>query len=124
LKASREDNVLTVRDVLRDGAEHRQRLIENPVWGKWTLNRDTFCLIYEGDGGEWYEVDLSTFTHSAAILDCIFQVTRKTWMPVQGIPDLLNAIDDIFYPQENYCSWGQDRNRDPVEVARWIGVGA
>lgn len=120
MKSSGRNNVVAVGDVLQDLAEHRQRLIENPVWGKWTLHRETFCLVYKGNAGEWYEIELSTFTDSAAILDWIYQVTSKTWMPARGITDLLKAINDIFYPQENYCSWGQDRKRDPMEVAQWI----
>ena len=120
MKISDGNNVVAVGDVLRDWAERRQRLIEKPVWGKWTFNREMFCLVYEGDGGEWYEIELCTFTDSAAILDWILQVTSKTWMPAQGMADLLKAINDIFCPQQNYCSWGKNRKRDPTEVAQWV----
>ena len=112
--------VWTTADLIREGTEHQQRLIEHPVWGKWTLNRDTFCLVYEGDNADWYEIDLDTFTDSAQILDWIFQVARKPWIPAQGIGDLLKAINQIFRPQKNYCSWGKDHKGDPRQIAGWI----
>ncbi len=112
--------VWTAAELIRDWTEHRQHFIEHPVWGKWTFNRGTFCLVYEGGNGDWYEIDLDTFTDSAAILDWIFQVAGKTWIPAQGIADLLKAIDEIFYPQANYCSWGKDHKGDPRQVAGWI----
>ena len=61
---------------------------------------------------------LNTFTSSAKILDWIFQLRQKTWVTDQDAADLLQAIQDIFSPQANYCSFGVDRTRDPREVAK------
>ena len=52
------------------------------------------------------------------MLDCIFQINghqfHKQW-PSNLMQDLVDALDDIFYPQANLCSFGQDSRIKPTE---------
>jgi len=94
-------------------------------WGKWVLDTERFCLVYdgkpvhrgEGSGvthgvGKYvaflgkYEIDLESISQSSGMLDWIFQVSGKTWATARVTKDLLNALDDIFHPQGNLCSGG------------------
>jgi hypothetical protein len=69
-------------------------------WGIWRLETSTWELVNEETH---YRIDLERCTTSAALLDWIFQINGKGWGP-KAMADLIDAFDDIFYPQENLCS--------------------
>lgn len=75
-------------------------------WGKWTLDRETLCLVH---GSEHYEIDLEEVDSSAAMLDWIFQIQNKSWADANTVHDLLQAFCEILDPQANYCPGEQDR---------------
>jgi hypothetical protein len=52
------------------------------------------------------------------LLDWIFQVQGKNWGDAQTIYDLLNAFEDTLHPQQNYCSFEEDKKADGGELAR------
>ena len=76
-------------------------------WGGWRLQTSNWVLIYEETRNQRrvpiYEIDLERCTTSAALLDWIFQINGKGWGP-KAMADLIDAFDDIFYPQKNLCS--------------------
>jgi hypothetical protein len=77
------------------------------TWGNWSYNPKTFYLTYK----HFYPVDLSTINTNSALLDLIFQINTKNngnW-DSGCVNDLVKAIDDIFYPQANCCSGGQNK---------------
>ncbi len=89
------------------------------TWGRWKLNERGITLdFYDDERGNIYPLDLERFTTSAGILDAVFQVHKKTFVDDQDRADLLYAIEDIFDPQGNYCSCGNNMIADPVELVR------
>jgi hypothetical protein len=69
------------------------------------LKHDTLIL-----GG--YDINLLTMTSSAQMLDWIFQVAPRTTGSLEGseiLAGLIQALDDIFKPQANLCSWGKPK---------------
>jgi hypothetical protein len=76
-------------------------------WGNWFYNPETFYLTYK----HFYPVDLTTKNTNSALLDLIFQLNTKdnsNW-DSNCVSDLVKAIDDIFYPQANCCSGGENK---------------
>jgi hypothetical protein len=83
-------------------------------WGNWHLDTERLCLVFKSD--RWnYEVDIERIGSSAAMLDWIFQVRQKGWADAKTMYDLLNALRDIFDPQQSLCSWGQDKRINATE---------
>jgi len=80
-------------------------------WGNWEYHHENYTLQYV-DEGQWiYEIDLDRCTTSAALLDWIMQIQQKTWANPVDLRDLLKAIDDLLYPQANYCPLATKGNR-------------
>jgi hypothetical protein len=92
------------------------QLSDGKWWGQWQLDYKTFTLTLFLNGQEWYCFKLNRFTHSAEMLDMIFQVKHKTWASNDVIADFIAALDAIFFPQENLCSSGMDRTINPRQV--------
>ena len=87
----------------RDRAERRARR----QWGPWRLDANTLELIYADKGrGDRYFVDLERMNTSAAALDWIFQLQKKSWTSVDDIGHLIAALQDIFDPQARLCGFG------------------
>ena len=87
-------------------------------WGDWQLDGERLTLDYR-PGGIWrYELDLQRNHDSASILDFIFQVRQKGWATPTVLADLLNAVEDIFRPQQNLCSWGHNKQIEPTPFLR------
>ena len=75
-------------------------------WGTWRYDAALLTLTHDGAG---YEIDLETCTHSARVLDWIFQVTAKRWCTAHDAHLLLLALDELLYPQATLCSFGQSK---------------
>jgi hypothetical protein len=43
------------------------------------------------------------------MLGMIFQVQGKTWVTTKDIGSLIDALDAIFQPQANLCSFGDSK---------------
>jgi hypothetical protein len=83
-------------------------------WGDWSFDTKTLCLIHSDS----YYIDLTQIISSAAMLDWIFQIQAKPWADAKTLHDLLNALDDILCPQENYCSDEQDLRPDTKKLVK------
>ena len=79
----------------------------NDAWGKWKW-QDNLTLLYENN----YEIDLEQINSSAEILDWLYQCKGRDPL------GLYLAFDEIFKPQKNACSWGQDKKFDGSRLAR------
>jgi len=81
-------------------------------WGEWRFDPDVLVLVHD----RWrYDVDLEEIDSSAEMLDWVFQIHRKGDMDVVGF---LRGLNAVLYPQENYCSWGEDKRPSGSELAK------
>lgn len=109
--------IMTAAEMSKQYDEQRRRLMANPKWGSWYLDRGTFELVNKKRG---YPIDLDDCTDSAQILDWIYQVFQKGWSKGE-MEDLLRAFRDILNPQKNFCSLGKNHERKPRVVAKeWL----
>jgi hypothetical protein len=78
-------------------------------YGWWHLDREnlTLTLHRNSPSGYDYEVDLEWLTTSGAMLDIICQIASKTWGTPEVVGTLVAALNDIFHPQANLCSFGR-----------------
>ena len=72
-------------------------------WGPWRF-KDNLILVNEDS----YEIDLEQINSSAEMLDWIFQINKKN-RKEYCVKSLINAFCDIYQPQKNCCSFGQDK---------------
>lgn len=84
-------------------------------WGNWHFDSRQLTLTH---ATEKYEIDLEDIHSSADILDWIFQILGKKWGDAATVYDLLVAFEEILSPQENYCSFGEDKNTDGSILAK------
>jgi len=82
-----------------------------------------------------YAIPLESFTSCAQMLDWIFQLSQKTWMTDKDLGRFVRKLNETFYPQAHYCSFGRDRGkvnpmeiipkvaRENAELRKWRGVG-
>jgi hypothetical protein len=102
----------------RDVGTHIE-LYHGRRWGRWAFDLERYCLVFDGKpavlGPDFqpyvaflgsYECDLERMCTPARLLDFIFQVRGSIWGIKGGIQDLVNALDDILYPQSSLCSYG------------------
>jgi hypothetical protein len=82
-------------------------------WGDWKFDKGRLVLELKEDR---YEIDLEEITDSAQMLDWIFQLYNKGWTTPQEMYDLLGAFQALFVPQATLCSFGVNREIDPVKV--------
>lgn len=85
-------------------------------WGQWRFKSSN--LILKHDNG--YEVDLEGINSCAEMLDWIFQLNHKVdaFYGEDVVKNLVEAFDDIFYPQANCCSYGAERQFNGSELAK------
>jgi len=88
-------------------------------WHGW--RRKGRALIY---GRDDYEVDLTTCTSSAEVLDWIAQISQKNWATAACLAGLVNALDDIFDLQSSLCGCGHDKRLTKTEIRRRLGMKA
>lgn len=81
-------------------------------WHGWRLNPKYLTLDYYDPHGRWrYQIDLERCTTCAEILDWILQLSKKRWLPAEGLQGFINAINDLLNPQGTLCSFGVDKGR-------------
>ena len=90
---------LTLDELLANGGPGR-------LWGPWRLEPDLRLLVTRSGN---YEIDLDDCTSSARLLDWICQIADKEWCDDETLAGLVRAFIDILHPQENLCSWGDDK---------------
>lgn len=66
-------------------------------------------MLYQGEGGNRYEVDLEWCRTSAEVLDWIAQIAAKNWAGDATVAGLVRALEDVLDPQANLCSGGRDK---------------
>jgi hypothetical protein len=77
------------------------------VYRPWKLDRERLVLRHDERG---YEVDLEDCARSsAAMMDWIFQVARKSWATDKCVASLIHALNDLLQPQRYLCSRGKER---------------
>lgn len=81
------------------------------TWGRFTFRRDNLTLEHSGG----YYIDLERCKNSAQLLDWIFQIEGKTWMTVEDKGHLIEALQDLLYPQQNLCSFGTDKRMNATK---------
>jgi hypothetical protein len=111
--------------------DSRRLLHHGKKWGRWTLDAERLALVLDaqpvtrGEGANQYvalfginEFDLE-LRASSQFLDRVFQFRTLGYVDAQCLSDLLEALDDIIYPQENLCSFGSDKRIEkPAEFLR------
>ncbi|CAN5309009.1 hypothetical protein BH24ACT7_BH24ACT7_24140 [soil metagenome] len=102
---------LDLNELLANGGPGR-------LWGPWRLEPDLRLLVTRSGN---YEIDLDDCTSSARLLDWICQIADKEWCDDQTLAGLVRALIEILHPQENLCSWGDDRR---LSLARLIELVA
>jgi hypothetical protein len=91
--------------------------VNKTQWGVWRLERANLTLVHSGEGRS-YEVDLEAMNTTGQMLDWIFQVSGKSWATRQDVGELVQALDDIFHPQQNLCPGGATRKIDASDVVK------
>ena len=81
-------------------------------WGDWMFNPRNLTLQLKPTRNIVYEIDLEDINSCGEMLDVIFQINgkNKNLYGEYVVQDLVNALDDIYSPQANVCSWGASRN--------------
>lgn len=82
-------------------------------WGPWRF-ADNLVLIND-DG---YDIDLEQINSSAKMLDWMFQISHKARKDIYCVESLIEAFDDIFAPQHNCCSGGNDKKFSGTDLAK------
>lgn len=102
----RLNGFISMEELFKEAEEIEKKILMNPVWGEWKLNKKTMCLEHR-----MYEIDLEDRCNtSAQILDWIFQILGKNWANPNTIYDLCQAFNFIFRVQEMFCSFGQEQH--------------
>jgi len=63
-------------------------------------------------------VDFKGLNICAGMLDTIFQIRQKHFISAQDMGDFVNALFDLFDPQENLCPIGQEKPFNAEECFR------
>ena len=81
---------------------------------RWEPVGDPVTLLrYRISPGGDYEVDLEDMDCSAAVLDWIVQVSKKSWADRALVGELVESIDEILDLQGTYCSDGIEQRVPP-----------
>ncbi len=97
-------------------------------WGDWHFDKSNLCLnlLPTCQPAKWdhdcpfYQIDLERIDSNSEMLDWIFQLNHKN-LDLYGenvVKDLVRALDDIFYPQANCCSYGKNKGFSGSELAK------
>jgi len=96
------------------------------MWGNWRFDREKNSLIISKslcpgeEERDLYEVALERCNSSAAILDWIIQISQKLWITREDIGHLVEALDDIFTLQSNFCGSEYEHSDGKPDYARSI----
>jgi hypothetical protein len=83
-------------------------------WNGWTFDRQTLELIWPPRG---YIVDVERMTTSAAVLDMVVQVGKKTWATDACLAGLVRALNALLVPQAYLCSCGSHKTMSTAELS-------
>src|SRR5260221_3423973 len=97
------------------GSSNRKEVVAIGVWGNWKLDFDEELLVHAPSK---YLVDFRKFDTTAGMLDTIFQVRGKDFILAQDVGDFIDALFDLFDPQENLCTIGQEKPFNADEYFR------
>jgi hypothetical protein len=77
-------------------------------YGGWSVDREELYLTLSADSPSGYEynIPLESMSTSGEMLDMIMQIAGKTWATPEMLGHMVMAMDAIFEPQANLCSWG------------------
>ena len=84
-------------------------------FGAWFFDPEEFLLISKKSE---YIIPLERVTSSACILDWIYQIQGKDWADMLDVYTLLIAFRRILDPQENYCSFEEDKRAEGADLAK------
>ena len=89
-------------------------------WGHWLFVSSNLTLLH--DNG--YEIDLERINSCAEMLDWIFQLNHKVSRHYgeDVVKELVEAFDDIFEPQGNCCSMGNERSFSGTKLAKAYAI--
>ena len=84
-------------------------------WGRWRFVSSNLTLLHDNS----YEIDLERINSCAQMLDWIFQLNHKVSRHYgeDVVKDLVQAFDDIFKPQGNCCSMGNEKEFSGTKLA-------
>ena len=80
-------------------------------WGPWRF-KDNLVLINDDE----YDIDLEKINSNSEMLNWIFQM-RKKRQDLYCVKSFVDALNDIFYPQRNCCSWGDNKEFSGTKLA-------
>ena len=85
-------------------------------WGHWRFVSSNLTLLHDNS----YEIDLERINSCAEMLDWIFQLNHKVSCHYgeDVVKELVEAFDDIFEPQGNCCSMGNERPFSGTKLAK------
>ena len=96
------------------------------MWGNWRFDRKENLLIINKcicpgeEEKDLYNVPLERCNSSAAILDWIIQISQKLWITREDIGYLVEALDDIFTLQSNFCGSEYEHSDGKPDYAKRI----
>lgn len=96
------------------------------MWGNWRLEKDSNQLIIHKslcpgeDERDLYKIDLERCNNSAAILDMIVQMSQKMWITREDIGHMIEALDEIFTLQTNFCGSEYEHSDGSPDYAKRI----
>ncbi len=96
------------------------------MWGYWRFDKDGNLLIINKslcpgeDSKDLYKIDLERLNTSAAILDTIIQMSQKLWITREDVGYLIEALDDLFTLQSNFCGSEYEHSDGSHEYAKRI----
>lgn len=96
------------------------------MWGCWRLDKETNTLVMQKslcpgeESNDLYKIDLERCNTSAAILDFIVQMSQKMWITREDLGYLVEAFDDLFTLQVNFCGSEFEHSDGRSDYARRI----
>ena len=65
-----------------------------------------------------FHVELESITTTGQMLDSIFEVSQKSWVTREDVGNLVDALDALFDPRQNFCPGGASRAINATEFLR------
>jgi hypothetical protein len=96
------------------------------MWGAWRYDKEGIQLIFNKslcpgeEPRDLYKIDLERCNTSAAVLDIVVQMSRKMWVTREDIGHLVEALDDLFNLQSNFCGSEYEHSDGSSQYARRI----
>jgi hypothetical protein len=90
--------------------------VDNTRWGVWRLEKSNSTLCHARRSS--FYVELDTITTTGQMLDSIFEVSQKSWVTREDVGNLVDALDALFDPRQNFCPGGASRAINATELLR------